>query len=128
MRYSSFPGCINVEKTSEQYFRPPLPLKNQKAMGEETETQVPSRMVDKWTVGSNKEGLYNGVKPPEERTREKKKEHQGRVTVASGRTPSETTILSKNLSLGHYLKQPIHPKLAPRTRDHHLLVCFILLG
>ena len=23
-------------------------------------------MVDKWTVGLNKEGLYNGVKPPEE--------------------------------------------------------------
>ena len=22
-------------------------------------------MVDKWTVGLNKEGLYNGVKPPE---------------------------------------------------------------
>ena len=61
-------------------------------------------MVDKWTIGSNKEGLYNGVKPPEERTREKKKEHQGRVTVASGRTSSETTILSKNLPLGHYSK------------------------
>ena len=23
-------------------------------------------MVDKWMVGLNKEGLYNGVKPPEE--------------------------------------------------------------
>ena len=23
-------------------------------------------MVDKWTVGLNKEGLYNGVKRPEE--------------------------------------------------------------
>ena len=23
-------------------------------------------MVDKWTVGLNKVGLYNGVKPPEE--------------------------------------------------------------
>ena len=67
MRYSNFPGRINVEKTSEQCFRPPLPPENQKAMGGETETQVPSRMVDKWTVGSNKERLYNGVKPPEER-------------------------------------------------------------
>ena len=62
-------------------------------------------MVDKWTVGSNKEGLYNGVKPPEEKdTREKKKEHKGRVTVAFGRTPSETIILSKNRPLGHHLK------------------------
>ena len=62
-------------------------------------------MVDKWTVGSNKEGLYNGVKPPEDGgLGEKKKEHQGRVIVASGRTSSETTILSKNLPLGHYSK------------------------
>ena len=43
-------------------------------------------MADKWTIGSNNEGLYNGVKPPEEDTREKKKKHQERVTVASGRT------------------------------------------
>ena len=35
-------------------------------MGRETETQVRSQMVDKWMVGLNKEGLYNGVKPPEE--------------------------------------------------------------
>ena len=44
-------------------------------------------MADKWTIRSNNEGLHNGVKPPEERhTREKKKEQEGRVTVASGRT------------------------------------------
>ena len=29
-------------------------------------------MVDKWTVGSNNERLYNGVKPPEERDHERK--------------------------------------------------------
>ena len=114
MRYSSFPGRINVEKTSEQCFRLPLPPENQKAVGGEAETQVPRRMVDKWTVGSNKEGLYNEARPPEEGG-DKKKKHQNKVTVASGRTPSETTILSKNLPLGHYLKLPIHPKLAPRT-------------
>ena len=77
MRYNSFPGRINVKKTSEQYFRPPLPPENQKAVGGETETQVPSQMVDKWTVRLNKEGLYNGVKSPEEggERKEKKKEH-----------------------------------------------------
>ena len=75
MRYSSFPGRINVEKTSEQWFRLPLPPENQKAVGGEAETQVPSRMVDKWTVGSNKEGLYNGVKPPEERDHERKRKN-----------------------------------------------------
>ena len=31
---------INVEKTSEQCFQPPLLLENQKAVGRETETQV----------------------------------------------------------------------------------------
>ena len=35
-------------------------------MGRETETQVRSQIVDKWMVGLNKEGLYNGVKLPEE--------------------------------------------------------------
>ena len=75
MRYSSFPGRINVEKTSEQCFRLPLPPENQKAVGGAAETQVPSRMVDKWTVGSNKEGLYNGVKPPEEGNHERKRKN-----------------------------------------------------
>ena len=75
MRYSSFPGRINVEKTSEQYFRPPLPPENQKAVGGETETQVRSYMVDKWTIGLNKEWLYNGVKPPEERDRKGKRKN-----------------------------------------------------
>ena len=42
MRYSSFPGHINVEKTSEQCFQPPLPPESQKAVGGEIETQVPS--------------------------------------------------------------------------------------
>ena len=75
MRYSNFPDRINVEKTSEQYFRLPLPPENQKAVGGEAETQVPSRMVDKWMVGSNKEGLYNGVKPPEEGDHERKRKN-----------------------------------------------------
>ena len=66
MRYSSFPGRINVEKTSEQCFQPLLLPENQKAVGKKTETQVRGYIVDKWTVGLNKGGLYNGVKPPEE--------------------------------------------------------------
>ena len=62
-------------------------------------------MVDKWTVRLNKEGLYNEVRSPEEGGHERKRKNiKGRVTVASGRTPSETTILSKNPPLGHYLK------------------------
>ena len=50
------------------------------------ETQVPGQMTDKWTIGSSNEGLYNGVRPPEEKeTREKKKKHQEITTVASGK-------------------------------------------
>ena len=30
-------------------------------------------MTDKWTIRSNNEGLYNGVKPPEERITRKRK-------------------------------------------------------
>ena len=49
MRYSSFPGRINVEKTSEQCFQPPLPPENQKAMGGETKNssmKLDGRQVD----------------------------------------------------------------------------------
>ena len=43
-------------------------------------------MADKWTMGSNNEGLYNGVRPPEEGdTRKKRKKDQEIITVASGR-------------------------------------------
>ena len=70
MRYNSFPGRINVEKTSEQCFQPLLLPENQKAVGKETETQVRNLIVDKWTVELNKGGLYIGVKPPEEGDRE----------------------------------------------------------
>ena len=67
MHYSSFPDRINVEKTSEQCFQPLLLPENQKAVGKETETGVRGKIVDKWVVGLNKGGLYNKVKPPEER-------------------------------------------------------------
>ena len=49
-------------------------------------------MADKWTIGSNNEGLYNGVKPPEEGDTRKKKEQEGRVTVASGKTQLKRTF------------------------------------
>ena len=42
-------------------------------------------MADKWTIGSNNEGLYNGVRPPEEGiTREKEeKEERSRNNYCS---------------------------------------------
>ena len=44
-------------------------------------------MTDKWTMGSSKEGLYNGVSPSEEGggKNEKKKKHQEITTVAPGK-------------------------------------------
>ena len=73
MHYSSFPGRIYVEKTPEQCFESPLPPENQKVVREETKTQVPGSMADKWTIRSNNEGLYNGVKRPEEGDHERKR-------------------------------------------------------
>ena len=86
-------------------------------------------MVDKWTVGLNKEGLYNGVKPPEERDQRKKIERTLRKSYCSirkntignnhfiqepiPRTPLEITNSSKNLLLG--------PEIIT-------YLCFILLG
>ena len=44
-------------------------------------------MADKWTIGLNNEGLYNGVRPPEEgeEKEKKQKEPQEIITVASGK-------------------------------------------
>ena len=66
MHYSSFSGRINVEKTSEQCFQPLLFLDNRKGEEKWTETQVQGQIVDKWTVGLEKGGLYNGGESPEE--------------------------------------------------------------
>ena len=44
-------------------------------------------MADKWTIRSNNEGLYNGVKTSRRGGGEnRKKEQEGKITVASGRT------------------------------------------
>ena len=40
MQYNSFPGRINVEKTSEQCLQPLLLQENQKAVGKERKTWV----------------------------------------------------------------------------------------
>ena len=33
-------------------------------------------MADKWTIGSNNEGLYNGGRPPEEKEKKKKEKEE----------------------------------------------------
>ena len=73
-------------------------------------------MVDKWTVGLNIEGLYNGEKPPEEGGMRKYKERTLRknywgvrkntignnhfIQKLTPRIPLEMTNSPKNLLLG----------------------------
>ena len=85
-------------------------------------------MVDKWTVGLNKEGLYNGVKPPEEEDRKRKR-----------RNIKEELLLHLE---AHHLKQPFYLRTYPSdiTRNNQFIpnlllgleiitcLCFILLG
>ena len=60
MHYSSFPGRINVEKTSEQYLQLLPPTENQKNLLNRIYTWVQGWMMDKWTMEMDWRGLYNG--------------------------------------------------------------------
>ena len=42
-------------------------------------------MADKWTIGSNNEGLYNGINPSQKKGEEKEKGSQETTTVAPGK-------------------------------------------
>ena len=64
MHYSSFPGCINVEKTSEQYFQILPPIEDYKNLLNRIDTEVEGGMKDKWTMEIDQRGLYNGERPP----------------------------------------------------------------
>ena len=64
MHYSSFPGRINVEKTSEQYFQLLPPIEDYKNLLNRINTGVKGGMKDKWTMEIDQMGLYNGKRPP----------------------------------------------------------------
>ena len=64
MHYSSFPGCINMEKTSEQYFQILPPIEDYKNLLNRIDTGVKGGMKDKWTMEIDQRGLYNGERPP----------------------------------------------------------------
>ena len=64
MHYSSFPGHINVEKTSEQYFQLQPPIENYKNLFNMIDTEVWGWTKDKWTMEIDQRGLYNGERPP----------------------------------------------------------------
>ena len=73
-------------------------------------------MADKWTIRSNNEGLYNGVKPPEKKDRKiERKNKKEELLQYQEEHNLKKNFLSNNLPLGHYLTPPINPKLALRT-------------
>ena len=56
-------------------------------------------MADKWTIGSNKEGLYNGINPSEKKKKKEKKGSQETTTVApEKKTLSEEIYLIQDQS------------------------------
>ena len=63
MHYSNFPDCINVEKTSEQYFQLLPPIEDYKNLLNRIDTEVEGGMKDKWTMEIDQRGLYNGERP-----------------------------------------------------------------
>ena len=64
MHYNSFPGRINVEKTSKQYFQLLPPIEDYKNLLNRIDTGVKGGMKDKWTMEIDQMGLYNGERPP----------------------------------------------------------------
>ena len=64
MHYSSFPGRINVEKASEQYFQLLPPIEYYKNLLNRIDMRVEGWMKDKWTMEIDQRGLYNGRRPP----------------------------------------------------------------
>ena len=63
MQYNSFPGRINVEKTSEQYFQLLPPIEDYKNLLNRIDMGVEGGMKDKWTIEIDQRGLYNGERP-----------------------------------------------------------------
>ena len=57
-------------------------------------------MTDKWTMGSNNEGLYNGIDPSPKGGRKKKESDQETTTVAPRKHNLKEFILSKIKPLG----------------------------
>ena len=57
-------------------------------------------MTDKWTMGSNNEGLYNGINPSCKKKKERKEGDQETTTVAPREHNLKEFILSKIKPLG----------------------------
>ena len=76
-------------------------------------------MTDKWTMGSNNEGLYNGINPSCKKRRKKERERkegdQETITVAPREHNLKEFILSKIKLLG-FNYNPLRPP-KPHSSD-----------
>ena len=73
-------------------------------------------MIDKWTMGSNNEGLYNGINPSCEKGKKERKEgDQETTTVAPREHNLKEFILSKIKLLG-FNYNPLKPP-KPQSSD-----------
>ena len=71
-------------------------------------------MADKWTIGSNNEGLYNGINPSQKGEGKKEKGDQETTTVAPGKHHLKKFILSKIKPLG-FNYNPLKPPKPPSS-------------
>ena len=71
-------------------------------------------MADKWTIGSNNEGLYNGINPSQKGGGRKGKGDQETTTVALGKHNLKKFILSKIKPLG-FNYNPLKPPKPPSS-------------
>ena len=62
-------------------------------------------MTDKWTMGSNNEGLYNGINPSCERKKERRKRKE------KGRDQETTTVAPKEQPKGIHIIQDQTPRI-----------------
>ena len=71
-------------------------------------------MADKWTIGSNNEGLYNGINPSEKKGRKKKGESRNNYCSTGRKHHLKKFILSKIKPLG-FNYSPLKPPKPPSS-------------
>ena len=67
-------------------------------------------MTDKWTVGSNKEGLYNGTNPPKKKKKEREEEKR-KKRKKGGDQESEDSSIERTQPKGIHLVPDPTPRI-----------------
>ena len=66
-------------------------------------------MTDKWTMGSNNEGLYNGINPSCKRKKKKKRKKGKRKEKRKRGDQETTTVASREHNLKEFILSQIKP-------------------